>query len=435
MIERAEMKVTYIDPDQRALFVAELPDGGYGAWTQKGKDAPRKQVSKNYIRAEGYATFAEAQEALALYVSSNWDSHGSWDIFVNGKRVTRDDYFKMRRGELAAPFAAPPNAQVALANIEYRIATHIQGVYTNILEVGHCLIEAKESGLVPHGEWEAWVRRNTYMSERQAQKLMQAARSVLPGSAMERLPISKIQAILMLPEPEREPMAEKAVGEGMSVDELRAAIKAQKDAEEYAQKLKAKLESTERDAQIYLNNYNTVVASRQGDIANAEQLAREAAQAEIDGLSRRLNERISEERRLRRELDAALEHANASSSGISPEAQAEIERLEAQLAEQEAYVERQARARADAQSKLLALQTQMARGGPATGGDTLCADDFAGAVRMFLGQAGVLPHMGAQLARVPMGEREKYEAYLRMIADWCEGARRALDTMEGGVVE
>ena len=81
---------------------------------------------------------------------------------------------------------------------------------------------------MPHGEWETWVRKNTNMSERQAQRLMQAARSVHPGSAMERLPISTIQAILALPDPEREPMAEKATAEDMSLRELQEEIKAQK---------------------------------------------------------------------------------------------------------------------------------------------------------------------------------------------------------------
>lgn len=92
----------------------------------------------------------------------------------------------------------------ALEGIEYRISIHMHGTYREILAVGRCLIEAKESGLVPHGQWEDWVRRNTGMGERQAQRLMQAARSVQAGSAMETLPISKIQVILSLPEPERE---------------------------------------------------------------------------------------------------------------------------------------------------------------------------------------------------------------------------------------
>ena len=100
-----------------------------------------------------------------------------------------------------------------LANIERRIAYHIQGAYSNVIEVGRCLIEAKESGLVPYGQWEAWVNRVAGMNERSAQRLMKAAREVAPESAMAKLPISKIQAILALPEPQREAVAEKAVEE------------------------------------------------------------------------------------------------------------------------------------------------------------------------------------------------------------------------------
>ena len=119
-------------------------------------------------------------------------------------------------------------ALVTLANIEYRISVHMQGTYREILAVGRCLVEAKEAGLVPHGQWEEWVRRNTGMSERQAQRLMQAARNVQTGSAMESLPISKIQVILSLPEPEREAMAEQAASEDMSLRELQEEVRRQK---------------------------------------------------------------------------------------------------------------------------------------------------------------------------------------------------------------
>ena len=118
-------------------------------------------------------------------------------------------------------------ALVPLANIEYRISVHMQGTYREILAVGRCLVEAKEAGLVPHGQWEEWVRRNTGMSERQAQRLMQAARNVQTGSAMESLPISKIQVILSLPEPEREAMAEQAASEDMSLRELQEEVRRQ----------------------------------------------------------------------------------------------------------------------------------------------------------------------------------------------------------------
>ena len=116
------------------------------------------------------------------------------------------------------------NEMTTLQNIERRIALHMQGAYANILEVGRCLIEAKEANVVPHGQWEPWVQRTAGMSERTAQRLMQAAREVSPESAMARLPISKITAILALPEPQREAVAVKAVEENQSLRELQATI-------------------------------------------------------------------------------------------------------------------------------------------------------------------------------------------------------------------
>ena len=59
-------------------------------------------------------------------------------------------------------------------------------------------IEAKERELVPHGQWEAWVRQHTGMSERTAQRLMATAREVPEGSVLATLPISQVQAILAL---------------------------------------------------------------------------------------------------------------------------------------------------------------------------------------------------------------------------------------------
>ena len=68
-MKATEMKVTYIDPDMRQLFVEKLPDGGYGVWSQKDKHAPRKLMAAS-IRKDGYKTFEDAQHALDLYVSN-----------------------------------------------------------------------------------------------------------------------------------------------------------------------------------------------------------------------------------------------------------------------------------------------------------------------------------------------------------------------------
>ena len=47
-----------------------------------------------------------------------------------------------------------------LRRIDVRISTHFQHAADELLGVGLCLIEAKERELVPHGQWEEWVRQH-----------------------------------------------------------------------------------------------------------------------------------------------------------------------------------------------------------------------------------------------------------------------------------
>lgn len=433
-MDEAEMKVTYIDPDQRALFVAELPEGGWGLWTQQGQNAPRKLVSKDYAKPEGYATFTEAQEKLGLYVSNKRDgsTFRRWDVLVNGKRVSWDDHYAMRRGELPAPSALPPAALVTLANIEYRIATHIQGAYENLLEVGNCLIEAKESELVAHGEWEAWVRRNTNMSERQAQKLMQAARSVAHGSAMERLPLSKIQAILALPEPEREPMAEKATDAHMSLRELQEAVKARNDAQKELLKLKQEF-NVRVDAEAS-KSISAAVSNAKAQSDAALRLAREDAERKVTDAQKRekaaadlAEQKIREAEELRNKL--ALTHQAAPSTGISADAQAKIDALRKRLLDAEDEAERQNELRQQAQAEMLRLQTDAARGEEADNANGLTPADIAAAVRAFIGSVGVLPHMAPSIAVLPEKDRQTIQQHIDMVADWVETSRRAMQAV------
>lgn len=130
---------------------------------------------------------------------------------------------------------------------------------------------------------------------------------------MESLPISKIQVILSLPEPEREAMAEQAASEDMSLRELQEEVRRQKQLAD---------EANERARRSEISRANTV-------------------------------------EKLRAELAAAQQ---APAAGISPEAQAEIDRLKGELADAEAYAEQQAEQRQQAQREMLAMQTQAARG-------------------------------------------------------------------------
>ena len=95
------------------------------------------------------------------------------------------------------------------AVIEAHVEACRDAVLTNAVELGRWLVRAKEEDIVPHGEWEDWVRMHAGMSERSAQRLMQAAREVPEGSPLERLGVAKIEALLALPAGEREAAAEE----------------------------------------------------------------------------------------------------------------------------------------------------------------------------------------------------------------------------------
>ena len=291
------------------------------------------------------------------------------------------------------------NEMTALANIEYRIQYHMQGAYANLLEVGRALTEAKESGLVPHGEWEDWVRRTCDMSERSAQRLMQAAREVGPESAMAKLPISKIQTILALPEPEREAVAVKAVEENTSLRELQDEVKA----------LKQKLEESEV-SETWANK------------------KMEAARKSAEDARRNLDIALTERSRMQTERDAAAaalkEALEKPAEGISPEAQEKINALQAQLSDMEQMAQYQARERQAAQKELTELKSRQARG-DARPREDLTAESVGVAVRTFMGTMGFLPHSG-RLLGMNEGDREEVRALARMIGAWAQDVEDVL---------
>lgn len=299
------------------------------------------------------------------------------------------------------------NEMTTLQNIERRIALHMQGAYANILEVGRCLIEAKEANVVPHGQWEAWVQRTAGMSERTAQRLMQAAREVSPESAMARLPISKITAILALPEPQREAVAVKAVEENQSLRELQATI----------DEMREELHQTRR----------------QVTKANLE---RDNAIAVLDKAQKRRAAFESECNELRRQVQGIKE---APATGISKEAQARIdsltkqkESLAAQLADAEQMAEYQARQREQAQAELLDLRTQTARGELPIQED-LTAEAVGMAARTFMGAVGYVPHSD-KLVTMRDADRQEIATYAAMLQRWTEDVLRVINNTRDAVI-
>jgi len=106
------------------------------------------------------------------------------------------------------------------AVIEAHVEACRDAVLTNAVELGRWLCRAKEEQIVPHGEWEEWVRAHAGMSERSAQRLMQAAREIPEGSPLERLGVAKLEALLMLPAGEREAAAEDMGAENLSARQV-----------------------------------------------------------------------------------------------------------------------------------------------------------------------------------------------------------------------
>lgn len=93
------------------------------------------------------------------------------------------------------------------------------------MEIGKRLTEAQN--LVPRGRWGEWLEKNVRYSTRKAQQLMEVygayAGKALP-EAYEALSFTQIYDLLQAPEDQRDELAERAAGEGMSTRALKAEI-------------------------------------------------------------------------------------------------------------------------------------------------------------------------------------------------------------------
>ena len=271
--------------------------------------------------------------------------------------------------------------------LEERIHAHLSCAYTQIVEVGRCLNAAKERRLVPYGHWAEWLADVAGMNERQAQQWMRIAREVPEDSALAALEYSKIRAIMALPDPEeREEVAKAAKEQDMTVRELEKKVRDLQKQRESA--VKAASEEALKRRQL------TDEAKR-----NIETL-----QSEIERLKNQPAE-----------------------TGISPEAQAEIDRLKAQLESAQTFGMVQSEKRQEAQRKLLDLQHQMQNAGPASAG--FSGDDCLAAARTFAATCGAVPHMGAEFAGMDAAQRRQFEQALSIMEAWCRGAHEALNTI------
>lgn len=314
---------------------------------------------------------------------------------------------------------------MTIADFEARIHLYKEQIGTGYIGIGRTLLEAREAGAVPHGQWENWVTEVTGLTMRQAQRCMQAAREIRDGSQLARLEMSKALLLLSsgLDEDTREEVARRAADEGATVQALRREIREkQGQADDMARLAREYLE----DADKHCRRAN-----------DAESALKEAAKENQDlrGQLERVDEYVRDQREqaAAEAVKLAQEQLQAQADGALAERDRQIRELKEDLTAAEAREERRAR-------ELEALRqerTQRAFGDArSVQASPFGVFDLARAVRSFIGEAGVLPQMGAELAALPRGERETVRQNIEAVAAWVDGARAALGiyAAEGAMV-
>lgn len=251
--------------------------------------------------------------------------------------------------------------------IEARMEHCRDAAASNLVEIGALLNQAKDGGLVPHGEWREWVQEHAGMNERTAQRVMRIARELPAGSPLASLGVAKLSALLTLPEGEREDAAREMDAEHLTSREVEERVRAIKQERDEALRLvgEQKRRMTEivddRDAAIeraVTAERRVQEAARQQEIDEAVQKAgAEAAKAADERANARYAERLAA---ARSRIDALEAHiVDARAQGKADAAQEMADRLAAQKREYARLEEQamaQARELADVKMQLLDAQ-------------------------------------------------------------------------------
>ena len=271
--------------------------------------------------------------------------------------------------------------------------TYIQNARMNLLQLGRVLAEAKP--LVPHGEWENWVKTNTSMSKRAAEQYMQAYAEFGLNPQIAELGTTKTLKLLPLTEDEREKLLSENDVSSMSTRQLDEAIRKQKQEalKEARQEVQGELEK-ERTARIA-----------------AEQRAK-AAESRPPEVTKELSDKL-------RSHKEQMERLTRENSILKQEIRERDEELE----EQQADYNR-------AQEELLNIKSQVAKGdAERVPTDQLTVDAFASAVRAFIGACARMPHMSATFSAMSQIDKNEYDELLRTVEAWAKDSRKALDSV------
>lgn len=260
------------------------------------------------------------------------------------------------------------NNDVIVQKGSEQIAAEINGIKKTVrgvmlsaaMEIGRLLIEAK--GIVPHGEWGAWLENNVDYSQTTANDMMRLYTeygdqqiSLDGGPSNEELfgalAPSKALALLALPEEDRREFVQTKPVEDMSVRQLReeiAQLKDEKAASEAAREilrndvenLEAARQKAEQEKQAAEAKLKTEEKNRQAAIAAAEKAAAEKVKKKLDDISNKLKAAEARDAEKAKQIDALqtkLDEAESAAENTEPEDSEEV----IALREEKARLEKQ----------------------------------------------------------------------------------------------
>ena len=237
-------------------------------------------------------------------------------------------------GQLIAQTMAPPQQPRSIEAITQEILNCKVRAGEAILQIGRCLIEAKE--LLSHGEWLPWLNERVELSERTAQKFMKLAREWSNPNTLADLGASKALMLLALPAEERDSFAEKHNVIDMSARQLEQAIREREEAlarEKAAEEARAKMES---DMKLAKELLDAAQSERDAAAAREAVLQRELEELKARPVEVAVETVVDQQAIDRARAEAIVEMQNQLEEAQDARRQAEEREREAQAALEEA---------------------------------------------------------------------------------------------------
>ena len=116
------------------------------------------------------------------------------------------------------------SVNVRKAYIETNLEQCKKNIALSMWQIGNLLNQAKDEGVVPHGEWTAWATTHSGLNERGVQLAMRQARELAQDSPLLELDDSKINALIRIPAEEREAFAARIDAESATSREVAEAV-------------------------------------------------------------------------------------------------------------------------------------------------------------------------------------------------------------------